>query len=142
MSGAALMMRADDYAAQGGFDESYFLHVEDIDICRRANDAGGQVVFHPGARVMHHGSTSNASMMRVEWAKAKGFVRYFWKFSGGPLGKLQAVLVAPLVFAAIILRAALYGLKNRFDIGKIQEEDWEQLPTGATTMRSTASPLE
>ena len=31
----------------GGFDERYFLHVEDIDICRRARTAGGDVYFVP-----------------------------------------------------------------------------------------------
>lgn len=114
VSGAALMMRADDFAELGGFDESYFLHVEDIDLCRRLDAAGGQVVFHPHARVLHYGSTSQTSLARVEWAKAKGFIRYFWKFAEGPSGKLQAILVAPLVVAAIMARALVNSARRRF----------------------------
>jgi GT2 family glycosyltransferase len=113
VSGAAVLLRADDYAALGGFDEAYFLHVEDIDLCRRVAEAGGEVMFAPQARVMHHGSTSDASLLRVEWAKARGFVRYFWKFGRGPAGRAQAALTAPLVVAAIMGRALLFGLRGR-----------------------------
>lgn len=113
VSGAAVMLRADDFAALGGFDDSYFLHVEDIDLCRRVAEAGGTVIFAPQARVMHHGSTSDASALRVEWAKAKGFVRYFWKFGRGVPGKLAAALISPLVVAAIMGRAVWTGARKR-----------------------------
>jgi hypothetical protein len=147
VSGAALMLRADDFAALGGFDESYFLHVEDIDLCRRVGEAGGAVIFAPHARVMHHGSTSDASLVRVEWAKSKGFVHYFWKFGRGATGKLQAALVTPLIVAAIMGRAFWVGLRTRlrdaFQRDAAQGSPGErQSAPGASTVRSTASPLE
>ena len=36
VSGAAMLTPKDSFAALGGFDEKYFLHVEDVDLCRRA----------------------------------------------------------------------------------------------------------
>src|SRR5690606_9961431 len=113
VSGAAVVLRADDFAALGGFDEAYFLLVEDIDLCRRVGEAGGQVMFAPQARVMHHGSTSDASLVRVEWAKSMGFIHYFWKFGRGAGGKVQAALVTPLIVAAIMGRAYWVGLRTR-----------------------------
>ena len=49
ISGACFAMRREDFEALDGFDESYFLHVEDIDICWRAREHGGEVLFQPSA---------------------------------------------------------------------------------------------
>jgi len=112
VSGAAMAIPRKDFLALGGFDERYFLHVEDIDLCRRVAEAGGVVVFHPHARVMHYGSTSRAPLLSVEWSKAKGFVHYFWKFARGPAGKLKALGAAPLIVAALMGRAMAYSARN------------------------------
>jgi len=106
-------MRRDDYLALGGMDEDYFLHVEDIDLCRRVREAGGVVMFEPRARVMHYGSTSKASRLRVEWAKARGLVRYFWKFYPTFLGRILTVLLTPMIVAGILLRAVLLSVFRR-----------------------------
>ena len=45
VSGAAMLMSRETFRKLNGFDERYFLHVEDIDICERARRMGGQVVF-------------------------------------------------------------------------------------------------
>jgi hypothetical protein len=46
-SGACFSARLDDFKALGGFDEGYFLHVEDVDLCWRVRRQGGVVLFHP-----------------------------------------------------------------------------------------------
>jgi len=44
-SGAFMMMAKQPFLMlDGGFDEAFFLHVEDIDLCRRAYAAGGSVI--------------------------------------------------------------------------------------------------
>ncbi|MEJ0059380.1 MAG: glycosyltransferase family 2 protein [Terricaulis sp.] len=42
VSGALMMVRKSDFDMVGGFDEEYFLHVEDVDLCRRIEEAGGR----------------------------------------------------------------------------------------------------
>jgi hypothetical protein len=72
VSGACMMMDRESFNQLGGFDERYFLHVEDIDICRRARLAGGDVYSNPKAKVMHYGSTSQVRIQNVEFEKFKG----------------------------------------------------------------------
>jgi hypothetical protein len=107
VSGAFLAMRSADFAALGGFDERYFLHVEDLDLCRRVERAGGVVLFHPGAVARHARSTSRASRVTVERHKARGLVRYFRKFAGGPLERIAVELCAPFLGLALIMGGAL-----------------------------------
>jgi len=112
ISGACLMTDHPSFEKMGGFDERYFLHVEDIEICRRARQMGGQVGFVPGATVMHYGSTSNVPRVWIEKEKLKGFVRYFWNYTPGPASKILTVLAAPFMAAAILGRAYLLTLSS------------------------------
>lgn len=105
VSGACLMTDRASFEALGGFDEDFFLHVEDIDICRRARESGGDVYFVPKATVMHYGSTSEVRLQKVEWEKLKGFSTYFAKHSKTIFGKAFTYLAWPLMATAIMGRA-------------------------------------
>ena len=85
VSGALCYISAHDFWTVDGFDEGYFLHVEDIDLCRRIAIAGGQVIYTPHGGALHYGSTSAVSANFVEWHKAKGLSRYFRIYSASPL---------------------------------------------------------
>jgi N-acetylglucosaminyl-diphospho-decaprenol L-rhamnosyltransferase len=53
VSGACFMARNRALKELGGFDESYFMYVEDLDLCWRAHRAGWAVAYVPGAAVTH-----------------------------------------------------------------------------------------
>jgi GT2 family glycosyltransferase len=112
ISGACFCMRRADFEAVQGFDEKYFLHVEDVDLCWRVRKAGGQVLFHPRAEVVHLGHTSLVSPLRVEFHKGVGLARYFRKRAQGP-GRIGAWLISPLVVAAAVVRPMLWRLRGR-----------------------------
>lgn len=114
VSGAFMMMCRDSFEMVGGFDEEYFLHVEDIDVCRRTRELGGRVIFHPRATVMHYGSTSNVRRQTVEFEKLKGFVYYFHKYARGFGGKIMAYLSMPFMALAIMGRAWYLALRQAF----------------------------
>ena len=103
VSGAALLISRAGFERLGGFDEAYFLHVEDVDLCKRARTAGGAVVFEPRTAIRHVGATSQASRLKVEMWKATGLVRYFSRH-GGFFGPLKAALAAPVVYGAVLAR--------------------------------------
>lgn len=105
VSGACLMTDRESFEILGGFDENYFLHVEDFDICRRSRKAGGEVYFVPSAKVLHYGSTSNVRIQDAERKKLRGFFRYFEKYSGKWWIKTLNRCAYPLMYIAIMGRA-------------------------------------
>jgi N-acetylglucosaminyl-diphospho-decaprenol L-rhamnosyltransferase len=83
ISGAFMFLALKDFWNIGGFDEQYFLHVEDLDLCLRFRRAGGEIYFAPDIVVTHIGGTSDVTTAFIEKNKARGFIRYFHKnFSG------------------------------------------------------------
>lgn len=54
-SGAALFIRADLFHQLGGFDEDYYAHQEEIDLCWRVKRAGYKVMVQPKSVVYHLG---------------------------------------------------------------------------------------
>jgi N-acetylglucosaminyl-diphospho-decaprenol L-rhamnosyltransferase len=100
VSGAMLAMQRADFLALGGFDEGYFVHVEDLDICRRAEAASWRVLFVPGPHGTHLRSTSAAPAGEVAWHKARGMARYMRKFAANPIERVIAEVAAWFLLAA------------------------------------------
>ncbi|MBW7840498.1 MAG: glycosyltransferase family 2 protein [Chitinophagaceae bacterium] len=59
-SGAAMMVRADDFLGVGGFDDFFFAHQEEIDWCWRVKNNGKKVYVCPSSIVYHLGGGSLA----------------------------------------------------------------------------------
>lgn len=54
-SGACLFVRAEAFRAAGGFDEHFFAHMEEIDLCWRMQLAGYKIKVVPQSQVYHVG---------------------------------------------------------------------------------------
>ena len=108
VSGALMLMPRSLFAHIGGFDEAYRLHAEDLDLCRRAREAGAIVAVANDVRVVHvRGVSSRSRPLFVEWHKHRGLWRYFRKFEADRRG----VFTRAAVFAAIWLRFPLAVLR-------------------------------
>jgi N-acetylglucosaminyl-diphospho-decaprenol L-rhamnosyltransferase len=106
VSGAFFLTPKADFAQIGGFDEGYFLHVEDLDLCRRYDAAGG--VWHqPRATAVHRGQTSAVTSSFLADHKAKSFRRYFAKFAKTPLDKAVAAVLSLGLGVALKLHATV-----------------------------------
>jgi len=113
ISGACFCMRREDFEAVTGFDEGYFLHVEDVDLCWRVRRQGGSVLFHPKAEVIHLGHTSQTSPLRVELYKGLGLARYFRKRAKGLGEAALAWALSPLIVCTAVARPVLWRLTGR-----------------------------
>lgn len=84
VSGACLLIRADAFRTLGGFDEAYFMYVEDMDLCYRLARAGYVNLYVPEAIVHHERGQSPRPDGRVlieggdaaEYFVAKAGMRY------------------------------------------------------------------
>jgi N-acetylglucosaminyl-diphospho-decaprenol L-rhamnosyltransferase len=84
-TGACMMVRADSFKQIGGFDEGFFMFMEDVDLCVRLRAAGGELRFTDAAWGVHHGGASSNDVtvkarMLIESERASR--RYFRKHHG------------------------------------------------------------
>jgi hypothetical protein len=110
ISGALMLLRREAFAAVRGFDEGYFMHAEDLDLCRRLREQGYSVWLHGGVRVLHvKGVSSARHPYRVEYAKHRGLLRYFDKFDApatpAPLRWAIRLAAMARLFLRLIWRA-------------------------------------
>lgn len=110
VSGALMYMSATSFRRLGGFDEGYFMHVEDLDLCRRAEADGGSVIYTPHASALHFGATSDAPSLFVEKHKGAGFNRYFRKYAETPTERMVAGVLGPAISILLATRARVRGL--------------------------------
>lgn len=83
VQGSALMARRDVYTQIGGLDEGFFMYSEELDWCKRAKQAGWQVVYIGNAQITHHGGRSSAQIAaqkHIYFHRSK--LRYFHKYHG------------------------------------------------------------
>jgi N-acetylglucosaminyl-diphospho-decaprenol L-rhamnosyltransferase len=91
-----------------GFDQGYRLHAEDLDLCRRAREAGACVAVANDVRVVHvRGVSSRSRPVFVEWHKHRGLARYFRRFEAPGRG----ASVRLCVYAMIWMRFPLAALR-------------------------------
>lgn len=105
---AAALYRRDSFAAVGGFDESFFCYLEDVDLGFRLRLAGGACIQVAAARVRHvGGGTSSHLGDFTRFHGTRNLVWCFVKNMPGPLFWLLAPLHAAamtMLWAKAVLR--------------------------------------
>lgn len=116
ISGACMMLRRDTFARLGEFSTDYFMYSEDIDLCRKACDAGLNNYYVSEAVVVHHGGGSSSKHPMGAFAARMTFQArwiYFRKFRSRSYAALYRCCVVPFAFgrivAANLLMAAAQG---------------------------------
>ncbi len=111
ISGALMLMPRSLFRRIGGFDPAYRLHAEDLDLCRRARDAGAVVAVANDVRVIHlRGVSSRSKPWFVEWHKHRGLMRYFDRYEAPRRGLLTRWAVRVMIwlrFPFAVLRARI-----------------------------------
>lgn len=78
VSGAFMVVRRIAYESVGGFDESYFMYVEDVDLCWRLRRAGWGVFYEPAGQVDHE---QGVSASRHPYRMLLEHHRSMWRFA-------------------------------------------------------------
>src|SRR5260370_8922000 len=82
-SGCCVMIRGALLKQLGAFDEQFFYHYEEVDLCRRVWNAGHSILYTPEASITHLGGQSvNRFQVRFELEKCRNRYRYSSKNYG------------------------------------------------------------
>ena len=109
VSGTAMMLRKTAVEVVGGFDESYFMYVEDVDLCWRLSGAGWGTGFEPTATVRHH---IGGSSEQVPYRMIAAHHRSLWRFARATTtGWRRAAL--PLIAVGLLARMVVAATVRR-----------------------------
>ncbi len=67
LSGSALILRKEALEDLGGLDERFFLYMEEVDLCKRLDQAGWSVRYAPRCTVMHDDGSASVSAGLKVW---------------------------------------------------------------------------
>jgi len=85
LSGSCMLLRREAFEAVAGFDPTYFMYCEDMDLCRRLGEAGWSNVYVPSSVITHlggHATSRAAGAMQREHHRA--LFRYLSRQYAGP----------------------------------------------------------
>jgi N-acetylglucosaminyl-diphospho-decaprenol L-rhamnosyltransferase len=104
LSGSCMLLRREAFEAVAGFDPSYFMYCEDMDLCRRLAEAGWSSVYVPSAVITHlggHSTSRSAGVMLREHHKA--LYQYLSRqYSGPARAPLRALLAVGLLVRYLV----------------------------------------
>jgi N-acetylglucosaminyl-diphospho-decaprenol L-rhamnosyltransferase len=108
--GAALLVRRQVFDEIGGFDTSFFMFNEEVDLCYRVRTAGWKIVFCPDAEFVHVGGASTSQV----WPKMyREQLRSHLRFLAKHHGMQQAERARRLLFAAMRVRGVVFSIARR-----------------------------
>ncbi|MGH9265626.1 MAG: glycosyltransferase family 2 protein [Acidimicrobiales bacterium] len=100
VGGACFLVRRTAFDVVAGFDEAYFMYVEDVDLCWRLGRAGWRIGYEPAGRVVHVlGGSSRQAPYRMIAEHHRSLLRFVSKTTEGPRRGL-----VPLVAAGLAVR--------------------------------------
>lgn len=79
LSGCFMLMRSEAFRSVGGFDESFFLYMEDFDLCRRIGQQW-RTVYYPQAQVVHRHAKGSYRSKRLLALHIRSAIKYFNKW--------------------------------------------------------------
>lgn len=116
VSGAFFVVRRAAFDAVSGFDEHYFLYVEEVDFCWRLQQSGWKVAYVPAAKVTHTGGVSGAGH---PYRTASEHHRSLWRFVRATTSSRDRWLLGPAA-VGIWLRFALAC--GRITLGRLRHK--------------------
>jgi N-acetylglucosaminyl-diphospho-decaprenol L-rhamnosyltransferase len=106
VSGAAIWLRRDALSAVGGWDDGFFMYVEDVDLCWRLGRAGWRIAYEPRGEVVHaQGLSTDAKPYRMIVEHHRSLLRFASKRWRGPRRLLLGPAAVYLAFRTALAMA-------------------------------------
>lgn len=104
VSGAFMAIPRRDFEALNGFDEEFRTDCADLDLCRRANAAGGAILFHPAATGVQFARAPESGRNQ-----AQGLARFVARSAKTGPEKAFAVIAEPALAVVLALKDLIVG---------------------------------
>jgi len=113
ISGAAMCLRREAVEKIGYFDESYYMYVEDMDLCFRLWRSGYKVYYLPRVKVYHHiGQSSKQINTKMVFEHQKSIYRFYSKLYADKPWRHIKFLIGIGLFCRSILLILLNWIKG------------------------------
>ncbi len=93
LGGAYLLVKKASFDKLNGFDERFFMYLEDVDLGIRANSLGLRVIYCPHSTILHEGGASSKNKYKIKHQAWFDSRRYYFKKHFGLLANL---IIQPL----------------------------------------------
>ncbi len=103
-TGCCIAMRVADYAEINGFDESFTMYGEDVDLSIRIKNRGQKVIFVPNSKIYHKVSASIGGAFSLKKIKRKGLanMKLMFMYSQPYQWLVQLICLPFLILKGII----------------------------------------
>jgi GT2 family glycosyltransferase len=125
-SGCCVMFRGDLLRRLGGFDERFFYHYEESDLCARVWESGASVLYTPAAEIVHLGGQSVGRFpIRFKLETYRSGYRFFHKHYGRRgLTRIRRVFLLDLYvrhlgYSVLNLLKSSEALRNRLAMYRV-----------------------
>ena len=116
--GAALAFRRETFEQSGGFDESFFMYFEEVDLCYRLFLQGKQIHFVPAAEIFHVGGGS--TIQNRAWS----YIQFFASLAQFYRKHYSQHLLMEMVF--LVKGVAFFKLAGGFLLLKVTRDNTQQ----------------
>lgn len=79
LSGCFMFLRVNELERIKGFDENFFMYMEDFDLCRRLRKYS-KLIYYPKVEIYHNHARESHKNFKMTWIHAKSAFKYFNKY--------------------------------------------------------------
>lgn len=80
LAGCFHLYKTEDFVALKGFDERYFLYMEDVDICKKIDALGKRKLYHPQEEIKHVLKQGSSKSIKLFFRHTSSAIKYFFKW--------------------------------------------------------------
>jgi GT2 family glycosyltransferase len=78
--GCFMLFKTEDFKTLKGFDERYFLYMEDADICRKIDLLGKKKLYYPKVKITHQHQRGSSKNIKLFFHHISSAIKYFLKW--------------------------------------------------------------
>lgn len=110
VNGALMLVRRADFERLGGFDEGYWMYMEDLDLCWRFREAGLRTWYEPSVSARHLKGASSGRFrnLRLDWAFHRGMLRFYRTHMAGS----HNVLYNSTIYLGVMVKFVASSLRS------------------------------